>query len=435
MAQSSTTLQSLAASIGELTEALTSQLKAASFPEPSFDPDAPESLPPAPEVQGPRLQLIENLTKMLHLVVGPSEYYINHFMINNESLTLDVLNHFDFWHLVPLDGSATYAELAAATQLPEQFEAPGADGPSNRVAHTAASAYPAREPLARSLISHCMRDSWPAAVVGVEALDRFFVGQGSQGSEEPGHCPFNISSEDGKVRGKGYWEFASTYEKPGQPKGYRSKIFAEAMAALSKSFPGGIETVLEKFDWESLGEATVLDVGGSTGHVSATIAKTHPKLKFVVQDLPEAREAFEHSTGSSELASRISFQAHDFFTPQTVSADAYLFKLIFHDWSDKYALKIFKQLIPALKPGAHILIFDFITPPTYGPDGKHLVPLPARRLIGGADIQMFVMQNAKERAVEDWTDLVRRADERLEVKAIHVVPGFPQGLIDIVFKG
>jgi hypothetical protein len=54
------------------------------------------------------------------------------------------------------------------------------------------------------------------------------------------------------------------------------------------------------------------------------LAKAHPKLKIIVQDLPEAESAFNERIGTSELASRISFQTYDFFTPQTVSADAYM---------------------------------------------------------------------------------------------------------------
>jgi hypothetical protein len=100
-------------------------------------------------------------------------------------------------------------------------------------------------------------------------------------------------------------------------------------------------------------------MGGSSGHISAMVAKSHPRLNFIVQDLTEVQESFEEAMESNpELASRISFQAHDFFTPQVVSASAYMFRYIFHDWSDKYVMQILLQLVPALKPGARIVLFD-----------------------------------------------------------------------------
>lgn len=64
------------------------------------------------------------------------------------------------------------------------------------------------------------------------------------------------------------------------------------------------------------------------------------------------------------LKSRIAFQPLDFFTPQPVAdGDVYLLRQIFHDWSDKYAVQILQNLLPALKNGAKIVIMDGLVPP------------------------------------------------------------------------
>jgi hypothetical protein len=76
MSQQDATLGSLAATVQHLTKSLLEGLAAADFPQPSFAPDAPPQLPPVPEIQGPRLQLVEALMKMLHLAMGPSEYFL-----------------------------------------------------------------------------------------------------------------------------------------------------------------------------------------------------------------------------------------------------------------------------------------------------------------------------------------------------------------------
>ena len=40
----------------------------------------------------------------------------------------------------------------------------------------------------------------------------------------------------------------------------------------------------------------------------------------------------------------------------------YYFRSIFHNWSDKYYIKILQMLIPALKKGARVIIHERILP-------------------------------------------------------------------------
>jgi hypothetical protein len=55
--------------------------------------------------------------------------------------------------------------------------------------------------------------------------------------------------------------------------------------------------------------------------------------------------------------------SHDMFSEQPVAgADVYLLRFVLHDWSDKYCVKVLKQLIPALKRGAKVVIQDHLLP-------------------------------------------------------------------------
>lgn len=90
-----------------------------------------------------------------------------------------------------------------------------------------------------------------------------------------------------------------------------------------------------------------------------------PQAKFIVQDsniaaLDMGREDVEND---SDLKARISFDEYDFFTPQPVEADIYIFRHILHDWNDKDSVKILSSLLPALKPGARVLISEGLLPP------------------------------------------------------------------------
>jgi hypothetical protein len=138
----------------------------------------------------------------------------------------------------------------------------------------------------------------------------------------------------------------------------RMSRFKGAMSFL-QTFPGLENSyVINGFDWASLGEATIVDIGGSHGLVSIDIAKAFPNLRFVVQDLPKVIQDAKAEL-PEELSDRVTYMAHDFFTEQPVKdADIYYFRWILHDWSDKYCLKILKALIPALKSGARLLLSE-----------------------------------------------------------------------------
>ena len=103
-------------------------------------------------------------------------------------------------------------------------------------------------------------------------------------------------------------------------------------------------------------------MGGNQGYVSFAIAEAFPSLTLIVQDTAGMRTPEAIGTVPPELASRVSLTTHDFFTPQTVVADVYFFRWIFHGFSEKYCIKILRALIPALKKGARVVINDGTLP-------------------------------------------------------------------------
>ena len=137
------------------------------------------------------------------------------------------------------------------------------------------------------------------------------------------------------------------------------------MSALSSGSGRSPSFLVKGYPWSSLckgsGTATVVDVGGSKGHVSQMLAQSVPDMKFVVQDLPEVIQGLEDAV-PDDLKQRLEFMTHDFFDAQPVEADAYLFRNIFHNWSDAQVLKILKATVPALKLGVHIIVNDFVLP-------------------------------------------------------------------------
>lgn len=64
----------------------------------------------------------------------------------------------------------------------------------------------------------------------------------------------------------------------------------------------------------------------------------------------------------SALTERVTFQVHDFFTPQPVSADVYLLRFILHDHPDAQAVKILQNLLPVMKKGSRVILNEGVLP-------------------------------------------------------------------------
>jgi hypothetical protein len=122
-------------------------------------------------------------------------------------------------------------------------------------------------------------------------------------------------------------------------------------------------------------------MGGGWGHVCVNIAKEHPHLQFVVKDLPAmvrgGKKMISEIAGNDEsIITRITFKRYNFITHKNKpdDADIYMFRFVMHDWSDKYVIRILKNIVPNMKTDAHILIMDYLI------DEPDEVPLVIERL-------------------------------------------------------
>lgn len=132
------------------------------------------------------------------------------------------------------------------------------------------------------------------------------------------------------------------------------------MAVFSARPQFSLSYITDHYDWASLGQAHLVDLGGSLGHVSIALATKFPNLSTIVQDM---ESVLENVTAPKQLGDRCRFMAHDFFAPQPVKgADVYFLRWILHNWSDKYCILILRALLPALRPGARVIIQEILMP-------------------------------------------------------------------------
>ena len=302
------------------------------------------------------------------------------------------------------------------------------------VAHSAASKTLAETPLLRQWLGQAFDDMWPSAARVVDAMTAW------PGSEEPTETGFNLANDTTVP-------FFEEIKK--QP--LRAQRFADAMTFFHAG--PGLETthVVNGYAWAALQEdAVVVDVGGSHGSVSREIVKNFPQIRCVVQDLPDVIEGVSEPHETDCLI----FESYDFFTEQQVrGADVYFFRMIFHNWSDKYCVRILRNTIPALKPGARIVINDFcLSDPGVlspfmernarlvlfhgwggqGPEQRFSLTFSAGRCF---DLAMKEIFNAKERDLDDWTILFSMADSRFEIANVIQLPESQLAIIEVVWKG
>lgn len=142
-----------------------------------------------------------------------------------------------------------------------------------------------------------------------------------------------------------------------------ARRFAAAMSSFANGHGNSPSFLAQNYPWATIQKGgTIVDVGGSKGNISILLAKQFPDLHFIVQDLPDMISGATEKI-PIDLQSRIEFQAHDFFTEQPVhGAEIYLFRNIFHNWSDSHAIRILKSLVPCLKPGSKLVVNDYVLP-------------------------------------------------------------------------
>lgn len=102
----------------------------------------------------------------------------------------------------------------------------------------------------------------------------------------------------------------------------KAKRFAGAMSSLASHRGHGPDFLARGYPWASLGNKIVVDVGGSEGKYSITIAQSFPQLKFIAENLPAVVRAVNSKRPVPlELEDLVTSMEYDMFTEKLVSAD------------------------------------------------------------------------------------------------------------------
>ncbi|KAI8628312.1 S-adenosyl-L-methionine-dependent methyltransferase [Xylariaceae sp. FL1651] len=384
-----------------------------------------------------RNEIIEAADELKARLLGPFAYMGSVALpVPALIVILDCLYNFDIGSHVPTTpGEAvTYEELATRCGMPLDdlrrvvqaaisyriFEEVS---PDVSVKHNAVSSLFAIIPGMKDLLGLLVEDNRMGAAKFVESIQRF------PGSGEPGHSALMIASRYAKGLSndniddptKGFFDFIADDEK-------RVTRFRNAMGMSTRAPGYSASYFLDAVPWANSERCpkTIIDIGGAGGDLCKQILRRYAGVeKATSVDLPEVVAAAEVP---EDLEGRLHFGSYNFITEtMRERADAYVFRHIFHDWSDRYAVKIVKNLVPALKNGSRIWISEVVLPNLS--ENDHLGDQRKR----GADLLMKVGFNGKERSKRGWESVFAEADKRFRIESIVRPQGANDAVIEIVF--
>ncbi|KAI8962773.1 S-adenosyl-L-methionine-dependent methyltransferase [Daldinia sp. FL1419] len=391
----------LSSRIASNTARLNAYLETHHLPTPSFDVNGPkDTLVPKEEkdIEAARVAIIDDTQELRRLALGPREYLMSY--THNELISQQAITRFRIAHSFPVGKEASFANIAEATGLSETnvrqvirhaivkdiFSEPR----PGFVAHNAVSRLLAEDQVIHDWVGASTDDLWQGASQACNAIEKF------PGSQEPNETGFALANQTDETV---YQVFSKFPE--------RARRFGNAMRSFTEGTGFELSHIVDNFPWGDLGKGVVVDVGGSQGFASFAVARKFPSLSFVVQDLgPVIENAAQHVP--DDVSSRVTFMAHDFLTEQPVQGDVYLFRWIFHNWSDKYCIQILRNLIPVLKTGAKIVLNDNVLP------APGVMSKWQEDRLRSMDLTMTELQNSHERELDDWAKLFELADPRFK---------------------
>ena len=389
----STRIADLAAQIQENTAKVDQYLRGKGLPSPSFDVDGPVDFKIEDEdVQRAHEKALDSSLELHQLLLGPAMclrpvvciqtlqplvFSLTVSSLQLNGVSLQAIYKYDIASHVPIHGEISFPNLATRCGLSETnlrrivrfaiaYHRVFQETRKGHVSHSAASRKLAEDANAKACLGYMFDEVWQSFAHTIEAVEEFR-------SDEPNKSGWSLSRRTDKP----VWEYYASHPD-------MAKRFAGSMSALTNGLGLSPRFLSESYPWSSIPslangndnnnnnnsynhnsitkQGTVVDVGGSRGNISVALAQSHPHLHFIVQDLPDMIRGAVDAV-PADVAGRVEFMPHDFFLPQPVkAADVYLFRNIFHNWSDAHVARILRATIPALKAGARVVANDYLIP-------------------------------------------------------------------------
>jgi len=141
-----------------------------------------------------------------------------------------------------------------------------------------------------------------------------------------------------QVFGQPFWEDLAVHPAIG----------AEFDALMGPAGHGVPDYDVELSDgWDTV--RTVVDVGGGTGAMLASLLRRHPQARGILVDLPGTVARAGPLLESLGVAGRVTVEGQSFFDPLPFGADLYLLKSVLNDWPDEPTVAILRRCAEAAR--------------------------------------------------------------------------------------
>ncbi|KAL4887214.1 O-methyltransferase-domain-containing protein [Aspergillus karnatakaensis] len=366
-----------------------------------------------PEGSAARDAVISAANEIIRLSTGPIGNLVRYCDLALQSGVIDALIELRVPYVIPVKGSKSYVELAQDTGASEdllrrliRLAILGGflDEHDGSVKHNYVSSIFVKHPQAAS----AMRWNLNATLKTLPNMSESITQDGSGSSSRL--APLTLAYRAGDHH-PSMWEIIAQQGPAGQG-------FHDLMAMVTIASETSLHHLVQAFDWTKI--QSLVDVGGSRGHTALAITNRFPHIKCTVQDTSEA-------IANAPTGTDVAFMQHDFFQPQPLQADAFLYRMIFHDFADEDMRRILSALSEALRPGNRLMIMEIVLP-----DGNEISPSLEQKL-RVRDIQMFSLVAGRERRLQEFKDLVQDVLPNMKFERCQLPAGSTMSLMTWVY--
>jgi O-methyltransferase domain/Dimerisation domain len=175
-----------------------------------------------------------------------------------------------------------------------------------------------------------------------------------------------------------------------------AQVFDNAMSSYSSAQAEWVLDALAAYDFSKI--THLCDVGGGHGYMLARLLTQYPHLAGTVLERAEViSDSARLWAGKLGVSDRCRYVTGDMFKAAP-PADAYIMKLILHDWNDDECVRILQNQLEAATPGGRVFIVEHVIP---DPETSHFAKL--------FDIHMMCWGTGRERTQEEYVALLEKA--------------------------
>lgn len=175
-----------------------------------------------------------------------------------------------------------------------------------------------------------------------------------------------------------------------------AQVFDNAMSSYSSTQAEWVLEALADYDFSKF--THFCDVGGGHGYMLARLLAHYPHLEGTVFERAEViSDSGQLWAGKLGVGDRCRYVAGDMFQAAP-PADAYIMKLILHDWNDDECVRILQNQLEAATPGGRVFIVEHVIP---DPETPHFAKL--------FDVHMMCWGTGRERTQEEYAALLAKA--------------------------